>query len=119
MADLTANDVTVTLNPQDVDFLQFNKALFPTISFGDGAKTYGSGNGIPLPDLAHFGLHKEIKRARISQPGNGFIYSFDRANHKLRIFYADYDAVADGALIEVPAAHAPAATVLELELIGQ
>ena len=39
-----------------------------------------------MPAIGKFGFHFAIKRAYIEQPGNGFIYSFDRANHKLRIF---------------------------------
>lgn len=31
---------------------------------------------------------------------DGFVFYWDRANSKLLAFYADYDAVADGALIE-------------------
>jgi len=119
MADLNAADVTVNMTPQDVDFLQFNKVVFPTITFGDGIKTYGAGNGIPMPDLSLFGFHKEIRRAKVIQPANGYVYHLDRANHKLRIFYGDYSEAADGPLVEVPNTHAPAETVLELELVGQ
>jgi hypothetical protein len=39
-----------------------------------------------MPALGKFGFHFAIKRAYIEQPGNGFIYSFDRANHKVRIW---------------------------------
>jgi len=119
MADLDVTDVTVNMTPQDVDFLQFNKVVLPTITFGDGNKTYGAGNGIPMPSLANFDLHKEIRRAKVIQPADGYVYHFDRANHKLRIFYGDYSEAADGPLVEVPSAFAPAATTLELELIGQ
>jgi hypothetical protein len=42
--------------------------------------------GIPQPALGKFGFNFAIKRVYIEQPANGFIYSFDRANHKLRIF---------------------------------
>lgn len=119
MADLAASDVTVNMTPQDVDFLQFNKVVFPTITFGDGDKTYGAGNGISMPSLDNFDLHKEIRRAKVIQPANGYVYHFDRANHKLRIFYGDYSEAADGPLVEVSSTFAPAATTLELELIGQ
>lgn len=119
MADLTANDITVNMTSKDVDFLQFNKMVFPTITFGDGAKTYGSGNGIPLPDLDKFELKQEIKRGKVTPAANGYVYCIDRANHKLQIFYGDYSESADGPLVEVPSSHAPAATTLELELIGQ
>ena len=32
----------------------------------------------------------------------GFVARFDEANMKILMYYADYDAVADGALIQVP-----------------
>lgn len=117
MADLTANDVTVTLTDQDVDFMTFNKVVMPKIAFGDGAKTIPAG-GIPLPDLNHFGLHKEIKRGRVEHQADGYIYRVDRENHKLMVFFADYDAGADGPLIEA-AGVAIAATELEVTIIGQ
>lgn len=34
-------------------------------------------------------------------PHKGFAFEYDKTNEKLKAFYADYDAVADGALIEV------------------
>lgn len=38
----------------------------------------------------------------IPQSKAGYIFSWDAANQKLLAYYADYDAVADGALIQVP-----------------
>lgn len=35
-------------------------------------------------------------------PASGYVFEFDHTNKKLKAFYADYDAAADGALIEVP-----------------
>lgn len=32
---------------------------------------------------------------------NGYVFEYDYANEKVKAYYADYDAVADGALIEV------------------
>jgi hypothetical protein len=32
---------------------------------------------------------------------SGYVFQYDYANKKIKAFYADYDAVADGALIEV------------------
>lgn len=91
MTVLAASDITVTLNPQDIDFLAYNKVVFPILSFGGAGKTYGSGNGIPLPSLAALGLNKEIKRAKAIQPADGYVYHFDRTNHKLRIFQVAAD----------------------------
>ena len=117
MADLAASDVTVTLNPQDIDFMAYNKVVMPKIAFGDGVKTIPAG-GIPLPELSYLDLHKEIKRAHVVQPEDGYVYRVDRANHTLMVFFADYDAVADGPLVEA-AGVAIAATELELTIIGQ
>jgi len=86
MAAITAADITVTLNLEDVDRSpDVGIRTFPMIVFGDGALTYPA-LGIPMPAIGKFGFHFAIKRAYIEQPANGYIYSFDRANHKLRIF---------------------------------
>ena len=160
MADLGPTDITVNLTQQDQEFLGMaQKVSFPSISFGGAGKTYGSANGIPMPAMGAFGMKKGIKRVFISQPGNGYFYVWDRANHKLRIFQAANDlkfiggitatepvaidggdtlgknaatdrtilaanaatkgGVIPGPLVEVPATHAPAATVLYLEVVGQ
>lgn len=34
-------------------------------------------------------------------PCSGYIFEYDYTNEKVKILYADYDAVADGALIEI------------------
>ncbi|MDI6752768.1 MAG: hypothetical protein QME78_00050 [Thermodesulfobacteriota bacterium] len=88
MADLAATDVTVTLSPQDKDFLGAKRVSYPSIAFGGAGKTYGAVNGIPMPAIGKFGMNKEIKRVFVMQPGNGYEYRWDRANHKLRIFQA-------------------------------
>jgi hypothetical protein len=46
-----------------------------------------------MPDKGKFGFYIAIKRAYIEQPANGFIYHFDRANHKLRIFLGSAVAI--------------------------
>lgn len=86
MGALVATDVTVTLSLQDMDYTaQGGVRSFPSMIFGNGVKTYPA-LGIPLPDLKKFGMKKRIKRAYIENPANGYVYHFDRANHKLRIF---------------------------------
>ena len=115
MADLAASDITVT--PEEMDFMTFNKVAMAKIKFGDGALTIPAG-GIPLPDLVSFGLHKGIKRA-IADPVGGYVFRVDRANHKLMVFYGDYsNAVANGPLIEATGV-AIAEIEVELTLIGQ
>ena len=86
MAYLAATDVTVTLDPRDRDFTMLGKTwTWPQVDFGDSAKQY-TALGIPMPAIGAFGFKKVIERAFIEQPANGFIYHFDRANQKLRIF---------------------------------
>jgi hypothetical protein len=88
MAKILATDVTVTLTPEDIDRSPDGRIgirTFPTVQFGNGVLEY-SALGIPMPAIGKFGFNQAIKRAYIEQPANGFIYHFDRANHKLRIF---------------------------------
>jgi len=116
MADLTAADVTVTLKAQDKEFLGIGKIVtFPDIAFGDGSKTYPTG-GVPLPGLGNFGMKREIKGMLIGSI-DGLVYKYDKANHKLLIFWGDYSNASDGPLVEFVGA--PAATALELTVIGQ
>jgi hypothetical protein len=108
MADLTAANVTVTLNPEDIDRSPDGRIgirTFPTVAFGNGALTYPA-LGVPMPAIGKFGFLRAIKRAYFEQPANGFIYHFDRANHKIRIFNgagAGSIAVANHVNIAVPA----------------
>ena len=37
----------------------------------------------------------------LAEPSAGYIFQYDYTNEKLKAYYADYDAAADGALIEV------------------
>ena len=113
MGDLAASDFTVVANPQDQDIFGMggnHKVNLVTLTFGDGLKTYGAANGIPLPAVSLLGLHKQLKFAQVEDPGNGYVYAIDKTNHKLRIFQGDYDQIADAPLVEVGAAHAPAAS---------
>jgi hypothetical protein len=119
MAAITAADVTVTLNPEDIDRSPDGRIgirTFPIVQFGDGTTQYVA-LGVPMPPIGKFGFHFAIKRAYIEQPGNGFIYSFDRPNHKVRIWLGAAAAitveVANHANIEVPA---PTAVVNALGL---
>lgn len=49
----------------------------------------------------------------------GHIAQYDKANAKIKLYYADYDAVADGALIEVPAATDVATVVVTVVAFGK
>ena len=85
MAFLAASDVTVTLTPQGQDFLGKSRVSSPSVTFGNGVLQYPA-LGVPMPALGYFGMKKAIVRVFIEQPANGFIYHFDRTNHKVRIF---------------------------------
>jgi hypothetical protein len=50
---------------------------------------------------------------------NGFIYKYDITNRKIIIYYADYSAGADGALIELPNGTAPAAATIVAGVWGR
>lgn len=84
--ELTASDITITLNPQDRDPVGSRWHNRVSIAFGDGSKTYPSG-GIPLPDKSKFGILKELDLLQMQEPCDGYLYRYDKANHKLRIFY--------------------------------
>jgi len=86
MAYLAAANVTVTLAQKDIVPLGMSKKMvFPSIAYGNGVLQYPA-LGIPMPAISYFGLKRAIERAFIEQPANGYIYHFDRTNHKLRIF---------------------------------
>lgn len=88
MAYLTASNVTVTLNQEDIDRSPDGRIgirTFPSVAFGNGVLQYPA-LGIPMPAIGYFGFNFAIKRAYIENPGNGYVYSFDRANHKVRIW---------------------------------
>lgn len=116
MADLAAADVTVTpLHRHGRRLVEGVKQVFADITFGNGALTYPAG-GIPMPVAGVFGL-KEIFFAAVEQLTDGYVYIFDRANHKLLRMYGDYSNVSDGVLIDGPAT-APASTTIRLKLEG-
>jgi hypothetical protein len=84
------------------------------IAFGDAALTYPA-NGVPLPAIGHFGLVRSIDAMFIQQPPDLAAYRYDPANGTIRIV--------DLAALEGPAelgpAAAPAATVLQVLIVGQ
>lgn len=87
MTAIASTDVTITLAPQDADVMTGLKTIsFPTIAFGNGTLTYPTG-GIPLPAIGKFGMKRQLKMLLLQQPSaNGFVYKYDAANHKIKIF---------------------------------
>lgn len=115
MADLTAADVTPAIQYKS-NVPRLRLALV-TLSFGDGALTYPAG-GIPLPTpVTKYGMAKTILRMHC-EAVDGYVYRYDAVNHKLLVFEGDYNALADGALIEATGV-ALAATVVSATVIGR
>ena len=118
MADIAAGDVVYTLNKKRKEDSSL-KVFDMTVAFGDGALTYPSG-GIPLT-AAKMGCPNSIVSLSMVSPAssNGFVYKYDLANNKIRIYQGDNDNAADAPLIELVAATAtPAAATLTVEVVG-
>ncbi len=156
MAEIAAANVAVSVpsGKRDIGGVHVAKNItMAEITFGNDTLTYPTG-GIPMPAIGQFGFKKAIDFVAVEQPpANGFVYKFDRANHKLKIFtqgvrtgsstaadatsgsLAENSAAAEtalrlmgtavdttydlGAMIELPAAIAPAAATVGLLLIGE
>lgn len=88
MTALASSDISITLTSRDRNVYPTGSKLLTlaTIAFGDGSLTYPAG-GIPMPVIGMFGFKKELQFCSIQQPSaNGFIYKYDKTNHKLKIF---------------------------------
>lgn len=118
MGDIAASDVTVTCPPTDRGRLNSRfKLNFVTLAFGNGVLTVPAAGAIPLPAKGFFGMTTFIKAIIVIAGDGPYKFVYDRANHTLIAHHADYDAVADGALIPA-AAVAIAAQSLEAIVIG-
>lgn len=89
MTALASTDVTVTMNARDRDIghgaLGKNMGI-ASVAFGDSALTYPTG-GIPLPAIGSFGMQRQLDIGIIEQPpGDGYVYKYDRTNHKIKIY---------------------------------
>lgn len=118
MADIAAGDVTYVMLNKEINESGMAEYNF-TVAFGNGVLTYPAG-GIPLTK-ASMGCPNEIRDLVISGPAsaNGFVYKYDPANNKVRIYQGDNDNVADAPLIELVAATAtPAAATLYVNVKG-
>lgn len=119
MADIAASDLTYTLQPGSHQNGGSQNVRIYTVAFGDGTLTYPSG-GVPITK-GDIGCPTDIQAAKImdDSDGDGLVYKYDLANDKIRIYTADYDATADGALIELTAGtSAVAAATLYIEFTG-
>jgi hypothetical protein len=75
------------------------------ITIAYASETYTTG-GMAV-DLTDSGLDDQFTDHTVlavaSLGGGGYVGEYDHVNEKLKVYYADYDAVADGALVEFPA----------------
>lgn len=91
MGDFVATDVSLTTSERRIE--QRKKINDMTMTFGDSALTYPAG-GIPLPAKANFGMVRDLDYIRIYDPANanGYVYKYDKTNHKLRIYQSASEA---------------------------
>lgn len=117
MPDIATSDVTYTLLRSDIED-KYRKTVV-SVAFGDGALTYPAG-GVPL-ESDKMGAPNEVRSVSLhdAASSNGFVYKYDSANNKLRIYQGDNDGGADGPLVELAGGVAtPAAATLELQVEG-
>lgn len=119
MAAIAAADVTYTIRTGQDELTGSSKIRrVVEIGFGDATDTYPTG-GVPLTK-AKMGLPNVIESLTFveASAGDGLIYKYDDSAATIRIYNADYDATADGALVEYTTASVPAATSLIVDVIG-
>jgi hypothetical protein len=118
MADIAASNVAYVQTSKEVIDSGMRKFVM-TVTFGDGVLTYPAG-GIPLT-AAQMGCPNEVRTLNLFSPdsANGFVYKYDQANNKIRIYQGDNNNAADAPLIELASGSAtPAAATLYAEIIG-
>jgi len=118
MANILAADVTHTVLKQGHNN-ESRRVNVVSLAFGDGVLTYPTG-GVPLTK-AKMGLATHIESLSFMDEGNanGFVYKYDRANEKIRIYQGDNNNAADAALIELVADTAtPALATLVVNVTG-
>lgn len=86
---------TFTLSGKPEGFPSGNVVLFGTITMDSSYPTGGES----LASL--FATYLSSVTDVMPLPAGGYVPEFDSANNKLLAYYADYDAGADGALIQV------------------
>lgn len=114
MANLGSADITYTI-VKIKKLEDGRKIVNAKLAFGDGAKLYPVG-GIPLL-VKKLGFAVQMESCSVEDIGSiGYLYSFDHANVKLKIF--EDSGVADTAFNELTNAIAPAANTIQVTAIG-
>lgn len=90
--------ITVTLDPQPAGMTNMGavSARFGTLTLDSSYPT--GGYAVAKGD---FQLSVSLHDVDVSL-GGGYVFDFDRANSKLRVWYGDNNNASDGPLIEVP-----------------
>jgi hypothetical protein len=96
MADLTAANVTVTVNEQQIVSKKRRNRV--TITFGNGTLTYPSG-GVPMPSFSAFGMVRNLDFLTVfdEDDASGIMWKYDRTNNKLRAYFPTGGATASPA----------------------
>ena len=117
MAGIAAGDVTYTIEHQD-RIPGVGTVSHVKIAFGDGALTYDTG-GVPLT-IGKMGCPNLLKSFNLTESAvtSGYLWDYDKSAAKLKGFYFDYDAGADGAAIEIDSGVAPAAQTIHARVEG-
>ena len=128
MAAIAASDVTYNIDPLKSSYLgKAGKRHRGTISVGDGSLTYPSG-GIPL-DAAQLGCPIHLDSLKILETNaSGYVTEWDASANTIRLFFSpeltinvesEVESTIAGALLdELGGSAAPAAMVIEVEVIG-
>ena len=96
MADLTAADITVTVQARNIEGAHKRNRV--KLVFGDGAKTYPTG-GVPLPSAATLGMVRNLDYVVLfdADDAQGIVWKYDKDNSKLRAYIQGLDLSAAGA----------------------
>lgn len=117
MANIGATNVTYTI--RDTQKWGKKKLILASVAFGNDVLTYPSG-GVPLT-TTKFGVENVNSVEVLESNGSALIYEWDRSANTIRIINTtqELDVDVDRAGVEyVAATTAPAATALEVEVIG-
>jgi hypothetical protein len=111
MPSIAVTDVTHTVVRTQVMGQAPRKVVSATLTFGDGALTYPAG-GVPL-DKTKLGCPNIIESVDLVDAGSadGFIYKYDLANNKIRIYQGDNPNVAAAPAVELGAVAVAAKTI--------
>ena len=120
MADIAAGDLTYTKQAGTDQIVGDSRySAVWAIVLGDGVDTYPSG-GVPITK-ASVGCPNNIEEFHImdASDSDGYVYKYDYANDKIRIYLGNNDQTEDGPLVEFTGASTVvAATTIYAKVVG-